>query len=79
LISEDSKGEGIKIDKETGEKYLTKMQFNVYRIELGEKSNDIEINLCDDLTEYRWVKMYELKNYKLTPPSVELFGELGWL
>jgi ADP-ribose pyrophosphatase YjhB (NUDIX family) len=33
----------------------------------------------DDLAEARWVKKSDLKNFSLTPPSIEMYKELGWL
>ena len=38
-----------------------------------------ELKASDDLAEARWVAKSELKNYKLTPPSEEMYKELGWL
>jgi len=33
----------------------------------------------DDLAEARWVRKSDLKDYVLTPPSKEMYRELGWL
>lgn len=79
LLSDSDTGEAVKTDKDTGEKWLVKMSFNVYKVSLGENAGDIEISLDDDLKEYQWVPIADLKNYKHTPPSEKLFREIGWL
>ncbi len=33
----------------------------------------------DDIAELLWVERANLKNFKLTPPSQEMYQELGWL
>jgi ADP-ribose pyrophosphatase YjhB (NUDIX family) len=33
----------------------------------------------DDIAEVLWVKKDELKNISLTPPSEEMYKEMGWL
>ena len=33
----------------------------------------------DDIAELQWVKRVNLKKTKLTPPSQEMYQELGWL
>ncbi len=37
------------------------------------------LNPNDDLAEARWIKKNELKNLSLTPPSQEMYQELGWI
>lgn len=63
----------------TGEKILVKMEFHTYRILLPFRCSDVVIHLNSDLSTYRWTDPKELKNTKLTPPSVELFKKLGYL
>ncbi|MFA6190003.1 MAG: NUDIX hydrolase [Candidatus Staskawiczbacteria bacterium] len=78
LIDDKGSGESEKIID--GEKVLCKMQFNVFKVIISDKNaEDIKIDLNDDLVEYAWHDMGELKNYKLTPPSVELFERLGYI
>lgn len=79
LLSDSDSGEAIKTDKKTGDKFLIKMQFNVYQIDLSQDAEDIAISLQDDLKEYTWVSQKDLKHYKHTPPSKKLFKSLGWL
>lgn len=38
-----------------------------------------ELKPDDDLAEAKWVKKKDLKNYSLTPPSIAMYKELGWL
>ncbi|MFA6973472.1 MAG: NUDIX domain-containing protein [Parcubacteria group bacterium] len=80
LIDDLGKGESEKILKETGERVLCKMKFLVYRVEIKDKlADEIEVFLNDDLEKYTWTDIAELKNKKLTPPSVELFQRLGYI
>jgi 8-oxo-dGTP pyrophosphatase MutT (NUDIX family) len=48
LISDSDTGEAIKTDKDTGEKWLVKMSFNVYQIEFEKNAKDIQISLNDE-------------------------------
>lgn len=79
LLSDSDTGEAIKTDKHSGEEWLVKMSFNVYQVSLEDYADDIQISLNDDLREYQWVSIQDLKNYKHTPPSKKLFRGLGWL
>ena len=38
-----------------------------------------DIRPGDDIAELQWVKKINLKNIKLTPPSLEMYKELGWI
>lgn len=78
LLDDEGKGSSEKTDSETGETYLCHMLFNVYRIDLAQASDDIEVKLSDDLIAYQWIKLDEVQTHKLTPPSVELFARLGY-
>lgn len=63
----------------TPEKVICKMKFTVYKVRLDLPSDQIPVTLDDDLVRYQWVDPTELKNVKLTPPSVALFQRLGYL
>lgn len=79
LVDDAGRG-GSKKTLPTGEKVLCKMKFFVYRVDINDKnSNEVEVNLSDDLIKYRWTDLSELADIKLTPPSVELFKKLGYL
>lgn len=79
LLSDSDSDETTKADKITGEIFLVKMYFNVYRVDLDLDSKKIKISLNDDLKEYQWVPIKNLGQYKLTPPSKKLFKNLGWI
>jgi 8-oxo-dGTP pyrophosphatase MutT (NUDIX family) len=80
LVSDNMTGESEKILRETGEKVLVKMNFYVYKVVLDKPANQIEVTLDPhEFDEYKWIEISELKNLKLSPPSVELFTKLGLL
>lgn len=79
LIDQEGRGESRKTLK-NGEEVLCKMKFFVYKVIIDDKkSEEIKIKLNDDLVNYRWTEIEELKALKLTPPSVELFKKLGYI
>jgi hypothetical protein len=55
------------------------MNFKVYKISLSENSNELSLLPTDDLVELKWFNIKEIKDVKLTPPSVELFTRIGYL
>jgi hypothetical protein len=55
------------------------MEFNVYKIQLNKLADAIEVKLSDDLIKYKWFEMSELKDTKLTPPSIKLFRKLAFI
>jgi nucleoside triphosphatase len=79
LLENNATAKAEKTDKISGEKYIADMQFNTYLIIFDKNADEIEVILNDDLEEYVWIQKKELKNYKLTPPSVKLFYKLGWI
>ena len=79
LVDDQGSGETEKTLKDTGEKVLCKMQFNVYRVDVNHDANEIETKLSDDLVKLEWIELDKLHEYKLTPPSVTLFERLGYL
>ncbi len=80
LIDDEGTGQSEKTLKDTGEKVLVEMHFFVYKITIADKNADeINVELNDDLIEYQWTEPSDLKNIKLTPPSMVLFKRLGYL
>jgi len=80
LVDYKGTGESEKVLKDTGEKVLCEMHFKVYKIIVDDKdAADIVVSLDDDLAEYQWSDFGDLKDIKLTPPSVSLFAKLGYL
>ncbi len=73
LIDDKGEGESEKILKDTGEKVLCRMKFFVYKVVINDKASDeIKINLNDDLVEYIWVELEKLSKIKQPPPGKEL-------
>lgn len=79
LADDQGRGETEKTLKDSGEKVLCKMKFNVYRVDVSKAASEITIELSDDLVEVAWVELQNLKNYRLTPPSIKLFKRLGYM
>lgn len=79
LVDDVGRGEAKKKMKDTGEEVMVQMQFNVYKVILNNKSDEVKVVLNDDLAGYRWFRLPELNKIKLTPPSVTLFRTLGYL
>jgi 8-oxo-dGTP pyrophosphatase MutT (NUDIX family) len=77
LADDKGAGETEKTLKDTGEKVLCEMQFNVYRVDVGKNAAEIKTKLSDDLVKLEWVAPEKLSEYMLTPPSIALFKRLG--
>lgn len=76
LVDDLGKGDSEKTLKDTGEKVVCHMCFNVFKITLEKQASKIELVPTDDLVELKWFDKEELKDVKLTPPSIELFKRL---
>lgn len=79
LLDDKGLGQAEKTLKDTGEKVLVKMKFYVYRINYDKNASEILVSAGDDIEKTMWADPLKLKEYKLTPPSVELFTQLGWM
>lgn len=79
LLDDKGEGESEKTLKDTGEVVKVKMKFYVYKVSFDKNAKDIDIQPGDDIEKLVWTDETELKNIKLTPPSIELFMRLGWL
>jgi hypothetical protein len=56
------------------------MKFSVYcMIRFDEDAANIKAVLGDNIAKLTWVDRKNLKEYKLTPPSIELFTKLRWI
>lgn len=79
LIDSSGRGESQKTLK-TGEQVLCEMQFYVYKVVLDDKNtSEIEVKLDDDLFNFQWTEIDNLRKIKLTPPSLDLFKKLGYI
>ena len=75
----ESEGEAEKT-LDTGERVFCKMKFHTYKVVINDRmADEIKVTLNDEHTEYRWVEPPQLKHLKLTPPSVGLFKQLGYI
>ncbi|MBT6334743.1 MAG: hypothetical protein HOJ29_01990, partial [Candidatus Magasanikbacteria bacterium] len=79
LLSDTRRGQSTKI-LPNKEEVLCTMCFKEYKVSIHDKEAlHIEVRVEDDLAEYQWVDINDIKNIQLTPPSKELFLELGYL
>lgn len=79
LADDQGSGQTEKTLKDTGERVLCNMKFNVYRIDLSTIAEEALLDPSDDLPALEWVDTSKLNEYKLTPPSTSLFGRVGLL
>jgi 8-oxo-dGTP pyrophosphatase MutT (NUDIX family) len=79
LVDDSGRGSTEKTLKDTRERVWCNMRFNVFKVELQKESDKLMLNPTDDLVELKWLNIEEIKDYELTPPSVELFKRLGYL
>lgn len=80
LVSEPAVGEAEKVLRETGERVLAKMTFYTYKVVLDLPAAEVCVTLdTHEFDEYRWCDIAELKDLKLSPPSIELFTKIGLL
>lgn len=80
LVDNTDTGVSEKLLKDTNEKVVCEMFFNVYKVVVKDKSHcEIKVGIGDDLAEYRWAAIPELKFLRLTPPSIRLFAKLGYI
>jgi 8-oxo-dGTP pyrophosphatase MutT (NUDIX family) len=78
LADDKGTGESEKTLKDTDEKVICIMMFYVYRVDMDKNANDIKAEPSDELVKLEWVDLAQISNYKLTPPSIQLFERLGY-
>lgn len=78
LVDDIGHGQGEKT-LPSGERVMTNMKFNVFRAIIDKNADEISVTLSDEFIDYQWTDPANLKNIKLTPPSLELFKRLGYL
>jgi 8-oxo-dGTP pyrophosphatase MutT (NUDIX family) len=79
LISDNNTATAEKTLRDTNEKILAEMHFFVYKININLNSESIKIQPGDDLVILKWFEISSLSSVKLTPPSIVLFKQIGWL
>jgi 8-oxo-dGTP pyrophosphatase MutT (NUDIX family) len=79
LLDDKGEGESEKSLKGSGEVVNAHMKFYVYKITFDKNAEDVKTMPGDDLEKFTWVDPDRLSEYKLTPPSIELFTRLGWM
>jgi nucleoside triphosphatase len=77
LIPEKGSGVSEKTLK-TGEKVSCRMEFNIFRVDISDRlASEIQVQLDDDLIEFRWFSLEELPNVKQIPGGKEYFQKIG--
>ncbi|MDD5750451.1 MAG: NUDIX hydrolase [Candidatus Pacebacteria bacterium] len=79
LVDDKGEGQTEKVLKDTGERVICKMRFNVFRVDIDKAADEIAVKTLDDLVEYHWFTPDEIPKAKITPPSQTLFVRLGLL
>ena len=79
LVDNQNTGTAEKVLKDTGEKVLCKMKFNVYKVVIDKDHAEISAQPHDDFVKVDWFKLLELDKLKLVPASITLFKKLKYL
>lgn len=72
-------GQSEKVLRETGEKVMVEMKFYNFKVILTETANSVTLTHEDDFIEAEWFSIDELKNLKLSPPTITTLQKLGCL
>jgi 8-oxo-dGTP pyrophosphatase MutT (NUDIX family) len=72
-------GQSEKTLRDTGERVLVEMTFYNYKVELPQNAVDISLKTEDDFMDAGWYSADEIKNMKLSPPSIATLKHLGYL
>lgn len=72
-------GQSEKVLKETGEKVIVNMNFYNFKIILPQDSGSIKPVTEDDFSDAQWFDAKDLKNLKLSPPTVTTLTKMGLL
>jgi len=79
-IEDTRKGQTEKTLKTTGERVLVNMDFIEFRAVIhGIEAKDIKVALSDEHSEYGWFEPALLSGMKISPPSLGLFKQLGYI
>ncbi len=65
--------------RDTGERVLVEMNFINFKVKLPSNAEDIELTIEDDFVECKWFGLKELKNIKMSPPTVISLQKMGYL
>jgi len=80
LIDNEEYGDSEKILRPTREKVICHMHFNDYKVDINLNADEIKIHFTDDeFNEFQWVKITDVKNLNITPPSIKLFKKMGYI
>ncbi len=74
LVDDKGRGTTEKTLKDTGEKVLCEMHFNVYKVQLAQNANEVIVQLSDELSQYEWVDIEKIDEVHKTPPGEEFFA-----
>lgn len=72
-------GQSEKVLRETNEKVLVEMKFYNFKVTLTELADSVTLIHEDDFIEAKWYTIDELKNLKLSPPTITTLQKLGCL
>lgn len=72
-------GQSKKTLRETGETVLVEMKFYNYKVVLADNAEAIIVTSEDDFIKARWFTIDELKDIKLSPPTITTLQKIGCL
>lgn len=72
-------GESKKTLKDTGERVYVTMNFFDYEIRINQPADKIPAKTTEELARLTWVSLKDLPSTKLSPPTIELLKEQGYL
>ena len=56
------------------------MKFFTYKVIIDDvDASSIKVTIDYEHIEYKWFEIPDLRNLKLSPPSIDLFKKLGYL
>ncbi|HEU4914366.1 MAG TPA: NUDIX hydrolase [Candidatus Saccharimonadales bacterium] len=78
-IEGELSGQSEKVLRDTGEKVVVEMKFYNFKVMLAETANSVTLIHEDDFVDAKWFSVDDIKNLKLSPPTITTLQKLGYL
>ena len=80
LVNDTRTGKSEKTLKTTGERVLVKMNFSEFTVVISDSlTSDMTVTLSPEHSEYKWFDKEDLKEVTMSPPTLGLFKQLGYI